>query len=56
MLIQHIILVFLKEKEGNSAEAEKYFKQSIELETDSLKRPKLTSDLAEKYYKKGYFW
>lgn len=45
----------LKEKENNSAEAEKYFKQSIELETDPLKKAKTNKKLGEKYYKRGSF-
>jgi tetratricopeptide (TPR) repeat protein len=45
----------LKEKEGNNAEAEKYYKQSIELETDNLKKAKTNKRLGEKYYQRGSY-
>lgn len=45
----------LKEKEGNTAEAEKYYKQSIELETDDLKKAKINKRLGDKYYQRGSF-
>jgi tetratricopeptide (TPR) repeat protein len=48
-------LGFLKEKEGKSAEAEAFYKQSLELQTEPLKKAKLISRLAEKNYKKGSF-
>ena len=45
----------LKEKEGKASEAEEYFKQSISLESDPLKKAKTNKRLGEKYYKKGQF-
>ncbi|WP_073082844.1 tetratricopeptide repeat protein [Winogradskyella jejuensis] len=45
----------LKEKEGKTAEAEKYYKQSMDLQTDSLKKWKLVYRLAEKNRKKGSY-
>jgi len=45
----------LKEKEGNMSEAETYFKQSIELETDPLKKAKTNKRIGEKYYKRGSY-
>ncbi|TCK67420.1 hypothetical protein DFQ05_1195 [Winogradskyella wandonensis] len=43
----------LKEKEGKTSEAEKYYKQSMDLQTDPLKKWKLVYRLAEKNRKKG---
>ena len=48
-------LGLLKEKKGQKAEAEKYYSQSLELETDPLKKWKLVYRLAEKNRKKGSF-
>ncbi|MEM9679774.1 MAG: tetratricopeptide repeat protein [Bacteroidota bacterium] len=48
-------LGILKDKEGNSREAEEFFKQSIELESDPLQKAKLNKRLGEKYYKKGSY-
>ena len=48
-------LGILKDKEGNSSEAEKFYKQSIDLETDALKKARLIKRLGEKYYKKGSY-
>ncbi len=48
-------LGILKDKEGKSSEAEKFYKQSIELEDDPLQKAKLNKRLGEKYYKNGSF-
>jgi tetratricopeptide (TPR) repeat protein len=46
---------FLKDKEGNWKEALVYFKQAVELETDSFDKAKLLSRIASKYRKKGSY-
>ena len=45
----------LKEKEGKISEAEGFYKQSLELQTDPLKKWKLVMRIAEKNYKRGSF-
>ncbi|WP_179004836.1 hypothetical protein [Winogradskyella forsetii] len=45
----------LKEKQGKTAEADKYYNQSFELETDPLKKWKLVMRVAEKNYKRGNY-
>ncbi|RZN82460.1 MAG: hypothetical protein EVB11_08205 [Winogradskyella sp.] len=45
----------LKEKEGKTSEAEQYYKQSMDLQTDPLKKWKLVYRLAEKNRKKGSY-
>ena len=45
----------LKEKAGKNSEAESYYKQSLELQTDPLKKAKLVYRLAEQYRKKGAY-
>ncbi|MFP4845154.1 hypothetical protein [Winogradskyella sp. PE311] len=45
----------LKEKQGNKAEADKYYDQSFQLETDPLKKWKLIMRVAEKNYRRGSF-
>lgn len=45
----------LKEKEGKASEAEQFFKQSMDLQTDPLKKWKLVFRLAEKNKKKGAY-
>jgi tetratricopeptide (TPR) repeat protein len=45
----------LKEKQGKNAEADKYYDQSFQLETDPLKKWKLIMRVAEKNYKRGSF-
>ncbi len=45
----------LKEKKGKNSEAQVYYKQSLELQTDPLKKWKLVMRLAEKNYKKGNY-
>ncbi len=45
----------LKEKQGKMAEAEKYYSQALELETDPLQKWKLVMRVAEKSYKRGSF-
>lgn len=45
----------LKEKEGKISEAEGYYKQSMELQTDPLKKWKLVYRLAEKNRKSGKY-
>ena len=45
----------LKEKAGDKSAADTYFKQSLELQTDPIKKSKLVLRLAEKNYKKGSF-
>lgn len=48
-------LGYLKEKQGKIAEADKYYDQSFNLETDPLKKWKLVMRVAEKNYKRGSF-
>lgn len=43
----------LKDKKGQKAEAEKYYRQSLDLQTDPLKKWKLVFRLAEQNRKKG---
>ncbi|MDN3491986.1 hypothetical protein [Winogradskyella bathintestinalis] len=45
----------LKEKQGKTSEADKYYNQSFELETDPLKKWKLVMRVAEKNYKRGSY-
>ncbi|MDB9721265.1 hypothetical protein OAA67_05250 [Winogradskyella sp.] len=45
----------LKEKQGKNAEADRYYDQSFELETDPIKKWKLVMRVAEKNYKRGSF-
>ena len=45
----------LKEKEGKTSEAEGFYKQSMELQTDPLKKWKLVYRMAEKNRKKGAY-
>lgn len=45
----------LKEKQGKMSEADKYYDQSFNLETDPLKKWKLVMRVAEKNYKRGSF-
>ena len=45
----------LKEKGGQNSEAESYYKQSLELQTDPLKKAKLVYRLAEQNRKKGAY-
>lgn len=45
----------LNDKKGNSAEAERYFAQAEQLETDPLKKWKFVFGRAEKYRKKGSY-
>ena len=45
----------LKEEQGNMAEADKYYAQSLQLQTDPLKKWKLVMRVAEKNYKRGNF-
>ena len=45
----------LKEKQGKTAEADKYYDQSFNLETDPLKKWKLVMRVAEKNYKRGSY-
>lgn len=45
----------LKEKEGESVEAEKYYKQSMDLQVDPLKKWRLVYRLAEQNRKKGAY-
>ena len=45
----------LNEKKGNRAEADKFYAQSLELETEPLKKAKLINRLAEKNRKKGAY-
>lgn len=48
-------LGFLNEKKGKTAEADKYYKQSLDLETDPIKRGKLVFRMAEKSRKRGAY-
>ncbi|WP_296313702.1 hypothetical protein [Winogradskyella sp. UBA3174] len=48
-------LGFLKEKQGKMAEADRYYDQSFELESDPLKKWKLVMRVAEKNYKRGSY-
>ncbi|WP_418637933.1 tetratricopeptide repeat protein [Winogradskyella sp.] len=45
----------LKEKQGKMSEADKYYNQSFDLETDPLKKWKLVMRVAEKNYKRGNY-
>jgi len=45
----------LKEKEGKTSEADQYYKQSMDLQTDPLKKWKLVYRLAENNKKKGAY-
>ena len=45
----------LKEKQGKTAEADKYYDQSFNLETDPIKKWKLVMRVAEKNYKRGSY-
>ncbi|WP_282030581.1 hypothetical protein [Winogradskyella eximia] len=45
----------LKEKQGKMSEADKYYSQSFDLETDPLKKWKLVMRVAEKNYKRGNY-
>jgi tetratricopeptide (TPR) repeat protein len=45
----------LKEKQGKMSEADRYYSQSLELETDPLKKWKLVMRVAEKNYKRGNY-
>ena len=45
----------IKDKEGNSAEALKYYNQAIELETDSYEKAKILFRIATNFRKNGLF-
>lgn len=48
-------LGILKDKEGKSSEAIKYYNQAIGLETDNIKKARLNKSIGEKFYKSGSF-
>lgn len=48
-------LGYIKEKKGQTAEAEKYYSQSLSLETDPIKKGKLVFRMAEKNRKRGAY-
>ena len=48
-------LGLLKDKEGNSADAIKYYNQAIDLETDSFEKAKILKKIAGKFRKSGNY-
>lgn len=48
-------LGILKDKEGNSSEALKYYNQAVELETDAYEKAKILNRIASNFKKKGSY-